>query len=231
MSVNAYGQHIGPALKDTSPSAAPQIDELEGRYCRIERLSATRHADDLYEVFGPSSPPQNWTYLPYEAVTDQASLTERLNSMVSSSDPYHLAIIDRTTGRVEGTCALMRIDTKNRVIEVGHIYYSPRLQGSRIATEAQYLLMKHVFEALHYRRYEWKCDSLNAPSRRAAARLGFQFEGIFRQALIYKGRSRDTAWYSILDSEWPAQKARFERWLSPDNFDEAGRQLSALTEG
>ena len=139
-------------------------------------------------------------------------------------------MVDRTTGKAVGTLALMRMDPGNGVIEVGHVTFSPKLQRTALSTEAQYLLMRRVFDELGYRRYEWKCDSLNAPSRATAQRLGFQFEGIFRQAVVYKGRTRDTAWFSIIDSEWPARRAAFERWLAPENFDENGVQRRRLGE-
>jgi len=145
-------------------------------------------------------------------------------------DPLFHAIVDSKSGKAVGVAAYMRIDRDNGVIEVGHLNFSPRLQATTAATEAMYLMMRRAFDELGYRRYEWKCDSLNEGSRRAAVRLGFVFEGIFRQAVVYKGRNRDTAWYSVLDSEWPALRAGFERWLSPDNFDEAGRQRRTLAD-
>jgi len=147
-----------------------------------------------------------------------------------SADPRHFAIIDRKTGKPVGTLALMRIDPKQGVIEVGHVMFSPLLQQTPMSTEAQFLLMAYVFDGLGYRRYEWKCDSLNAPSRRTAERLGFKFEGIFRQAIVYKGRNRDTAWYSIIDREWPQLKWAFQTWLSAQNFDEQGEQRKSLTD-
>ncbi len=143
-------------------------------------------------------------------------------------DPLFHAIVDSKSGSAVGVAAYMRIDAANGVIEVGHLNFSPRLQATTAATEAMYLMMRRAFDELGYRRYEWKCDSLNEASRRAASRLGFRFEGVFRQAVVYKGRNRDTAWYSVLDSEWPALKAGFERWLSPDNFDENGCQRRKL---
>jgi len=150
------------------------------------------------------------------------------------SDPLHHAIVDSQSGKPVGTAALMRIDPNNGVIEIGHIVYSSRLKRTRSGTEAMYLFMRRAFDELGYRRYEWKCDSLNGPSRRAAERYGFRFEGIFRQAVVYKGRSRDTAWFSILDDEWPALRTAFEAWLAPENFGEDGtqrRSLSAIREG
>ncbi len=160
---------------------------------------------------------------------DAALHAKTLQGKTPASDPLFSAILDRGTGLAVGIASLMRIDQKNRVIEVGGIMYSPLLQRTRGATEAMYLMARYVFEELGYRRYEWKCNSLNQPSRRAAQRLGFQYEGLFRQHMIIKGVNRDTAWFSMLDSEWPSRKAGFERWLQPENFDETGRQKSALS--
>lgn len=227
MFYNEFQQPIGAPLPDFQAGARPAIDLLPGRYGRLERLDPARHGADLYQVYGPSAPAGHFTYLSIDPSPDRAHHDERMRQMAASADPYHLAICDEN-GRALGTLALMRMDPKNRVIEVGWVCYGPALQRRRLATEAQYLLMAYVFDVLHYRRYEWKCDSLNAPSRRAAERLGFSFEGIFRQALVYKGRNRDTAWFSLLDSEWPARRARLERWLNPENFDGAGRQRSPL---
>jgi len=148
--------------------------------------------------------------------------------MDAAGDPMFHAIVDARSGKAVGVAAYLRIDVANGVIEVGHINYSPRLQRSVAATEAMFLMMRRVFDELGYRRYEWKCDALNEPSRLAAARLGFTFEGVFRQALVYKGRNRDSAWFSMLDCEWTERKAEFERWLSPENFDREGRQLTPL---
>ncbi|MNT06522.1 putative ribosomal N-acetyltransferase YdaF [compost metagenome] len=161
---------------------------------------------------------------------DEAAYRAFAEAAQAGNDPLHHAIIDLETGRAIGTLALMRIDPANGVIEVGFVSFSRQLKRTRIATEAQFLLMRRAFDELGYRRYEWKCDSLNAPSRAAALRLGFQFEGIFRQATVYKGRSRDTAWFSIIDSEWPALRAAYERWLSPDNFDAEGNQRQGLAD-
>jgi RimJ/RimL family protein N-acetyltransferase len=159
---------------------------------------------------------------------DRAAHLEMLSRAASSEDPMFLAIVDNDSGRALGHAAFMRIEPAHRVIEVGNILYTPALQRTAAATEAMYLMARHAFDDLGYRRYEWKCDSLNEPSRAAALRLGFVFEGIFRQHMIIKGRNRDTAWFSMLDSEWPARKAAFERWLAPDNFDAQGRQRTKL---
>lgn len=162
---------------------------------------------------------------PFETAQGYREYCERA---AASEDPLHFAVIARASGRAVGTLALMRIDPPNGVAEVGHVTFSPLLKRTPVSTEAQFLLMRRVFDELGYRRYEWKCDSLNAPSRQAALRLGFQFEGIFRQAVVYKGRSRDTAWFSIIDGEWPARRAAFEQWLAPENFDAQGRQRARL---
>ena len=228
MPTNQYHQPIGDALPGYTPGARPAITTLSGRYCRLEKLDPARHGGDLYAIYGPTAPPANFTYLSIDPAPDRAAHDAHMQRMAASNDPYHLAICEATSGTALGTLALMRIDPANRVIEVGWVCYGDALKRSRLATEAQYLLMRYVFDELHYRRYEWKCDGLNAPSRRAAERLGFTYEGIFRQAVVYKGRNRDTAWYSLLDNEWPAQRARFERWLEPANFDAAGRQHTPL---
>ena len=161
---------------------------------------------------------------------NQEEWSQKLEQMLAAQDRFHYAIVDKERGKALGTFALMRIDRNNRVIEVGAVTYSPKLKRTRLATEAQYLLARYVFEDLEYRRYEWKCDSLNQPSRRAAERLGFTYEGRFRQALVYKGRNRDTDWLSMIDKDWPAVKSRLAKWLSPDNFDEKGQQIKSLSD-
>ncbi|WP_416191733.1 GNAT family N-acetyltransferase [Neisseria sp. CCUG12390] len=231
MPVNEFNQPVGQPLPGYTAGSRPEAMLLQGRFCRLEKLSAAKHGADLYEVYAAEhSPLRNWAYLSLNPVANHDELTVLLAGYEQSADPYFFAIIDTTTDRAEGSLGLMRIDTANRVIEVGWVVYSDKLKRTRVATEAQYLLAKYVFETLGYRRYEWKCDSLNEPSRKAALRLGFQFEGIFRQAMVYKGRSRDTAWFSMIDGEWPQIKARFERWLADDNFDENGNQRISLSD-
>ena len=231
MPINGFNQPIGDPLLDYTAGSYPEVTLLPGKFCRLEKLSAAQHGKDLYEVYAAEhSPMNNWTYLPIFPVADHAEFDDLMAGYEASADPYFFAIIDTASNRAVGSVSLMRIDTANRVIEVGWVVYSDKLKRTRVATEAQYLLAKYVFDTLGYRRYEWKCDSLNEPSRKAALRLGFQFEGIFRQAAVYKGRSRDTAWFSIIDSEWPQVKARFERWLADDNFDENGKQRLSLSE-
>jgi RimJ/RimL family protein N-acetyltransferase len=201
---------------------------MVGQYCRLEKLDTDKHAHELYAAFSQASDGRDWTYLPrgpYETLADYTAYARRAEA---SADPFHYAIIDAATGKALGAASYMRIDPDNGVIEVGGITYAPALKRGRAGTEAMFLMMRRAFDELGYRRYEWKCDHLHAGSRRAAERYGFRFEGIFRQAVIYKGRSRDTAWYSITDQEWPAISRAFEDWLSPDNFDVGGVQRQTL---
>jgi RimJ/RimL family protein N-acetyltransferase len=220
------GQPVG-VLVDANPAERPGPVTLQGRYGRVEKLSA-EHAADLWAVC--SGHDHIWTYMSrYGPFPDAAAFAQWVASRVPLEDPYSYAIIDRA-GRAVGIAAMMEIRPDMRVIEVGHIVYSPALQRTPLGTEAQYLLARYAFETLRYRRYEWKCNALNAASRRAALRYGFSYEGILRQQIIAKGRNRDTAYFSMLDSEWPARKAAFERWLAPENFDAEGQQRSRLGE-
>jgi RimJ/RimL family protein N-acetyltransferase len=207
------------------PAPRPGVVVLEGRYGRIEKLDAARDGASLWQaVKGQNA---LWPYMAYGPFPDEPAFAAWLVERPALEDPYSYAIID-AQGRAVGIATLMEIRPAMRVIEVGNIVYTPLLQRTPLGTEAQYLLAKYVFETLGYRRYEWKCNALNAPSRRAALRYGFTFEGIFRQHFIVKGRNRDTAWFSMLDSEWPARKGAFERWLSSENFDKDGRQKTSL---
>ena len=211
---------------DGKQSPRPEPVVLEGRYGRIEKLEAARDGASLWQaVKGQNA---LWPYMGYGPFTDEAAFTAWLAERPKLEDPYSYAIIDKNN-RAVGIATLMEIRPAMRVIEVGNIVYTPLLQRTPLGSEAQYLLAKYVFETLGYRRYEWKCNALNAPSRRAALRYGFTFEGIFRQHFIVKGRNRDTAWFSMLDSEWPARKAAFERWLAAENFDTQGRQKVSLS--
>jgi RimJ/RimL family protein N-acetyltransferase len=200
-----------------------------GRYVTVERLNPARHGDSLWREVGGAEKADLWRWMPDGPFEDRASLDAVLQAKSVSTDPLFYAIVDNASGDALGHASYMRIEPKHRVIEVGGIMYGPSLQQTRGATEAMYLMAKHAFEDQGYRRYEWKCNALNEPSRRAALRLGFTFEGIFRQHMMIKGANRDTAWFSMLDSEWPARKAAFERWLAPANFDASGRQLSPLS--
>jgi RimJ/RimL family protein N-acetyltransferase len=203
----------------------PQPVVLAGRHGRIEKLDPARHAAALWEALKET--PQLWDYMPYGPFHSADQFHAWLAERASLADPYVYAVV-APDGRALGLAALMRITPDMGVIEVGHIAYAPALQRTPLGTEAQYLLARYAFETLGYRRYEWKCNALNTASRRAAERYGFTFEGIFRQHMIVKGENRDTAWYSMLDTEWPARKAAFERWLAPANFDDEGRQKTGL---
>lgn len=228
VSVNQYNQPIGLAMPEWTSHPYPSGVSLSGTYCRIEPLSVAQHGEDLFEAISLSPDGRDWTYMFCGPFSDKADYYAYLEQAAASRDPMHYAIIDLATTRAVGTFSLMRVDPVNGVVEVGHVVFSDRLKKTRAATEAHYLLMKYVFDDLAYRRYEWKCDSLNAPSRQSALRLGFTFEGIFRQAIIYKGRTRDTAWFSILDGEWNMLKHRFQQWLDPKNFDAEGKQYYGL---
>ncbi len=228
---NDLGQPIGFPLDAWSGCAHPRGAEMHGRLCRLEPLDIERHASDLFAAFAEDSDGRNWTYLPYGPFLDEAEFRSWMASSCLGDDPCFFAVIDSAGGRAVGMASYLRIEPGVGVIEVGHIHFSPLMQRRPISTEAMYLMMRQVFDAWGYRRYEWKCDALNAPSCAAAERLGFVFEGIFRQATIYKQRNRDTAWYSILDREWPAAKAAFETWLDPANFDSSGKQRASLSAG
>jgi len=230
MRYNEFNQPIGDALENFTPGSWPNITTLEGDLVRVEKLSE-RHTKDLYEFYGPSGKPEYLTYLFVDDLfQDYESFEQEIRERMESKTFYHLTIIDKASGKAVGNFALMRINPEHRVIEMGSVYYSSEFKRTRQATEAQFLVMQYVFETLKYRRYEWKCDHLNAASRRAALRLGFTFEGIFRNAVVYKGRTRDTAWFSMLDSEWEEKKKRLQTWLSDDNFDENGCQKKSLND-
>jgi RimJ/RimL family protein N-acetyltransferase len=219
---------IGPETA-SAPAQRPVRTRLNGRLATVTAIDPASHADALYEgTHGPERE-KLWLYLSDGPFPDRTAFHAYLEKRAKSDDPLSFAIVDNSTGKALGHASYMRITPEHRVIEVGNIFYTPLLARSAAATEAMYLMARHVFEDLGYRRYEWKCNALNEPSRRAALRLGFSFEGIFRQHMIQKGRSRDTAWYAMLDCEWASRKGRFEKWLSPENFDETGRQRLRLS--
>jgi RimJ/RimL family protein N-acetyltransferase len=225
---NEFGQPIGASLPGWSARPWPPQSPIDGRFCRVEPLDCERHAADLFAANGADAEGRNWTYLPSGPFANFELYRASLTAALRRERALAHAIIERDGGRAVGVASYLAIDPENGTIEIGAINYSPRLQRRPAATEAMYLLMRRVFDELGYRRYEWKCDSLNAPSRAAAQRLGYCFEGLFRQAVVYKGRSRDTAWYSVIDGEWPTLRAAFERWLDPSNFDADGRQRASL---
>jgi RimJ/RimL family protein N-acetyltransferase len=227
---NRFGQPIGLEVPGWTARARPPRDSRAGRYCRIEPVSVDRHAKELFSHYMEAADDRDWTYLFRERPSTFDAFGNYLAELAGSEDPLHYAVIDLADGSAVGTAALMRIEPAHGVIEVGSIAYSPRMKRTRVGTEAICLFMRLVFDELRYRRFEWKCDSLNAPSRAAAQRFGFTYEGLFRHAVLYKGRNRDTAWYSIIAEEWPSIRLAFEAWLGPDNFDAQGQQRRSLGE-
>jgi len=225
---NDLGQLVGREIRGWAPAQLPSSDPMLGRYCTVERLVPERHAGHLYEANATDPSDANWTYLTYGPFPSLNTYTAWATEMASSEDPMFFAVLDGSTGQATGVASLLRVSTEDGTIEVGHINFSPLLQRTRASTEAMYLMMTRVFDDWGYRRYEWKCNSLNAPSMAAARRLGFTYEGTHRQAKVSKGRNRDTAWFSIIDAEWATIKQRLQAWLDPSNFDESGLQRSAL---
>lgn len=235
--VNELGQPIGHTVVNWTPSRRPTRAPMSGRYCRLEPLNIASHAADLHAANQLDRDGSTWTYLAYGPFASLPEFTSWLEKNCTGDDPMFFAIIDTSSrgdegrtsndGRAAGVASYLNIHPDGGTIEVGHIHLAPPLQRTRAATEAMYLMMNQAFE-LGYRRYEWKCDALNARSRAAAQRYGLSFEGVFRQATVYKGRNRDTAWYAAIDREWPALRRAFETWLDPANFDDHGRQREPL---
>ena len=221
-------QPIGFSIGDWTPPVRPPAEPMIGRYCRLERLDADRDGQSLFDAYALDSEGRNWTYLPQGPFENYAEFHIWLSGMAKLDDPFFFTIINAESQTSVGIASYLRITPPAGSIEVGHIHYSPLLQRKPAATEAMYLMMKQAF-ALGYRRYEWKCDALNAPSRMAAQRLGLSYEGVFRQATVYKQRNRDTAWYATIDREWPDLKQAFEQWLDPNNFDNDRNQKTRLS--
>lgn len=234
MQTNDLGQPVGDIVQGWQGANPPDDTALMGRFCRLERLDPDRHAEHLFAADSLDAAGASWTYLPYGPFAERDAYQQWLTGVAASSDPFFYAVIPTDTsteagsGTAAGVMSYLRITPAAGSIEVGHIHLSPLLQQRRAATEAQFLLMQHAFDDLGYRRYEWKCDDLNNPSRSAAERLGFRYEGTFRRAGIVKGRNRDTAWYAITDEDWPRVQRAFSDWLSPRNFDEGGTQRLPL---
>ena len=201
---------------------------LKGATVILEPLDPARHATALFS--SSKDAPEIWKHLAYGPFANQGAFTTWLQERAATDDPLFYGLVDRAAGEARGMASYLRMEPQHGVIEIGHIWFAPVLQRTRQATEAIFLMARHAFDDLGYRRLEWKCDSLNGPSRRAAERFGFTFEGIFRQHMVTKGRNRDTAWYSMTDGEWPLRRAAFEAWLSPDNFDVEGRQRRSLAD-
>ena len=224
----ATGLPIGPRV-GTTPALRPERLVLEGRYCRLEPLDPARHGHELFAASTPPDAAARFLYLFEEPPVGRAEFQAWLEKVAASADPLFFAVIDKRTGKVEGRQTFMRIDAPNHVIEIGSIYWGPAISRSAVTTEANFLFAKYAFETLGYRRFEWKCNALNAPSRAAAERFGFTYEGHFRRAVVVKGRTRDPSWYSMISDDWPKLRAAYESWLSPDNFDAHGRQKTALS--
>lgn len=217
---------LGTKLPNWKPSKLPTGKDLVGNYCYLKRLDCLRDAKQLFMAFSLQA--DNWDFLPYGAFENLSDFTKWLHQNCTGKDPFFYTIFNKKNQAL-GMASYLRMSPEMGVIEVGHIHFSAILQKTTAATEAMYLLARHIFEDLGYRRYEWKCNNLNENSKKAALRLGFQLEGVFRQSAIYKGRNRDTAWFSILDKEWSNQKKKFENWLAPSNFDNAEKQKKQLS--
>lgn len=222
------GLPIGPLLAHPAPAKRPERIVLDGRYCRLEPLNPARHGEDLFRASTPPDAAKRFRYLFDPIVKTRDDLDQWMIKAAAATDPMCWAVIDKRSGRCEGRQTLMRITPEHQTIEIGNIYWGPAISRTPVATEANFLFAKYVFDDLGYRRFEWKCDALNAPSRRAAERFGFTYEGHFRRAVINKGRSRDTTWFAIIDEEWPAIKGAYERWLDPANFKADGQQVTSL---
>lgn len=225
--INHFGQPVGEDLPAWAARPRPAQIMLPGDYCRLEPLTAARHTQALYDAYYSVPHTEGWTYLAVERPADLHEFRLFITSLATADD-LHMAVIDKTTGEALGTAAFLRVDPANGVAELGWINWSPRMQRQRTGTEAIFLMLRYLFDELGYRRCEWKCDSLNAPSRAAALRYGFRYEGRFHQAVVVKGRNRDTDWFALLDHDWPAVRQAFTQWLAAENFDEAGQQRRRL---
>ncbi|OYU49711.1 MAG: GNAT family N-acetyltransferase [Rhizobiales bacterium PAR1] len=215
-------------LSNWTPRPSPARQVLEGHYARLEPLDPVRHADGLFAALMGESAENDHLYL-FETSMSRGDFQTWIEAKAKRTDILCGVVVDRETGVIGGRQDFMRIDNAHGVIEIGSIHWGPPIARSRVATEALYLFAKHAFEDLGYRRFEWKCNNDNLPSKRAASRFGFTYEGLFRQHMVAKGKNRDTAWFSMIDSEWPALRARFDAWLDPANFDAEGRQKAALS--
>lgn len=227
---NEHNQMVGCTVENWSPAAKPIKTIMQGKYCTLELLEIDKHATQLFDSLSIDNQGESWTYLPYGPFSTCDEFRNWLQATMLDEDTVLYAILDFKTQIPLGICGYLRINPEHGVIEVGHLHFSQLLKKTPAATEAMYLMMHYVFEELHYRRYEWKCHSLNQASQNAALRLGFTFEGIFRQCNVFKNRNRDTAWFSIIDKEWAEIREKFKKWLSPSNFDSNGNQRSSLRE-
>jgi RimJ/RimL family protein N-acetyltransferase len=226
--MNQLNQPVGFPVGGWKPPPPPARQPMEGHFCRLEPIDPKAHGADLFAANALDVEGRNWTYLPYGPFQELKSYLGWIESECLHDDPLFFTIVDLRTFKAVGVASYLRITPASGSIEVGHINYSPLLSRTPAGTEAMYLMMEFAF-TLGYRRYEWKCDALNVPSRVAAQRLGLSFEGVFRQATVYKGRNRDTAWYAAIDKEWPALREAYRTWLNPDNFGEDGKQRTRLS--
>jgi RimJ/RimL family protein N-acetyltransferase len=228
--INEFNQIVGCEVKNWHKAEMPQKVSIQGQFCILEPLDIDKHSFKLFETLSIDNQGESWTYLPYGPFANCDEFQSWIKSTTSEPDTILYAVLNAKSQLPIGIAGFLRINPEHGVIEVGHLHYSTLLKKTPAATEAMYLMMKYAFENLGYRRYEWKCNSLNQASRNAALRLGFKFEGIFRQNHVFKNRNRDTAWFSIIDSEWPEIKEKFQKWLSPSNFDSAGNQIVKLAD-
>lgn len=215
-------------LSAWTPRPRPGTEALEGRFVRLEKLDPARHTDGLFDASAQPDGDERFRWLPNLPPTDREVFRAWVDQSAASEDPLFFAVIDKASGRVAGRQTFMRIDAANGVAEIGHIYWGPLVSRKPAATEALFLFARHIFDDLGYRRFEWKCDNSNLPSKRAAQRFGFRHEGVFHQHLIVKGRNRDTAWFAMLNTDWPKLRPAYEAWLSPENFDAEGGQIKTL---
>ena len=228
--LNGMVSEVNDDLRNWQPRPRPAREPLEGRFVRLEPLSAKRHGDGLCEASSVADASDRFRWLPDFPPESRAAFQPWLDRVEASEDPLFFTVIDKASGKIAGRQTLMRIDAANGVIEIGNIYWGPLISRKPAATEAQFLFMQYAFDGLGYRRYEWKCNNRNEPSKRAALRFGFSFEGVFRQNMVVKGENRDTAWYSVIDKEWPALKRAYREWLDPANFAADGNQKRRLEE-
>ena len=226
---NNLVQPTGETIPNWTSRQFPPHTKMEGQYCSIDILDIEEHAENLFNAFTKDINNNDWTYLPYGPFETQKEFEEWLQKECTGNDPLFHTIIDRNNNKPVGMASYLRINTNSGVIEVGHIHYSTLIQKKPIGTEVMYLMMKRIFDELKYRRYEWKCNALNIRSCNAARRLGFKFEGTFKQHMISKSRNRDSAWFAIIDKDWPRVKANFEKWLDKNNFNEDGSQKISLS--
>lgn len=227
---NEFGQVLGQFIENWKPCQRPSHAPIQGNYCILEPLEINQYAGKLFEVLNINNRGESWTYLPYGPFNSLNQFKDCLEKIQSDCDTLLYVISDNKTKEIVGMVGYMRMNPTHGVIEIGHVHFSALIKQTTLATETIYLLLKRVFDQYGYRRCEWKCNHLNEPSRKAAKRFGFTFEGIFRQNFVYKNRNRDTAWFSMLDNEWPALKHRFETWLNPSNFSADGQQILKLSD-